>query len=160
MNAHALDISRDFDAEAGARAQNDMRLSQVEAACRQGREVSYAGSQKHMRFTWKKAAAPMASLVESLYDYFSTAQAVTIVSGGVHPFDNDAVQLTVDIAPVAETIKHEGMGTGLGVLGQHLEASAFQNICRAHEVCDVYTPANDLQVGQARVLHHNHPRPL
>ncbi|HEY0901784.1 MAG TPA: hypothetical protein VGD95_06645 [Micavibrio sp.] len=160
MNAFAKNIISGFDADLRAREQNERRLSQVEAACRQGRDVTFPDSQKHMRFSWKKAAAPMGSLVESLYEYFDAATAVTIVGGGAHPFDKESVQLTVDIAPVAEVIFHEGMGSGLAVLGRHLESEGFHQLCQSHEVSAVFTPSNDLQVGPARVQHHNHPRPL
>lgn len=154
------DLTLDFDADMRARTDNEQRLSQVEAACRQGRDIAFAGSYRHMRFSWKKAAAQMGALMESLYDYFEAASAVTIVGGGSHPFDRESVQLTVDIAPVNEVIKHEGMGNGLAVLGQHLQSPAFQAICQSHEVSEVFTPSNDLQVTQARVQHHNQPRPL
>lgn len=160
MNAAARNTYTDSDPDMRARADNAHKLAQIDAASGQGREVVFAGAQKHMRFSWKQAAAPVSNLVESLYDYFHSAAAVTVVGGGAHPFDKDSRHLTVDIGFVSDVISHEGVGSGLALLGKHLEDPSFQEICNAHHVSAVFTPANDLEVRQRRVQHHNQPRPL
>ncbi len=160
MNATARSISPGFDPEIRAREDNARKLAQVYAACRQGRDITFAGGQQHMRFSWKMASAPLGDLIESLYDYFGTAAAVDVVSGGTHPFDKKSVQLTVDIAPVAALMNSEGRGSGLALLGEYLAAPPFQEICKSHDVSDVFTPGSGLFVERCKVSHHNQHRPL
>ena len=160
MNAVARNTSLDFDPDTRARDDNAHKLAQIDAASAQGREMTFAGAQKHMRFSWKQAAAPVSQLVESLYDYFHSAAEVTVVGGGAHPFDRESQHLTVDIGFVSEVISHEGVGSGLALLGKHLEDPSFQEICNVHHVSEVFTPANDLEVRARKVQHHNQPRPL
>lgn len=160
MNAAAGSAVLDFDPDISAREDNAHRLAQIDAARAQGREMIFAGAQRHMRFSWNQAAAPAGQLVQSLYDYFRSAADVTVAGGGAHPFDKGAQHLIVDIGFVAEVMRHEGVGSGLALLGKHLEDPSFQEICRAHDVCEVFTPANDLEVQARKVQHHNQPRPL
>ncbi len=160
MNAVARNTSLDFDPDMRARNDNAHRLAQIDAARAQGREMTFAGAQKHMRFSWKQAAAPVGNLVESLYDYFHSAADVTVVGGGAHPFDKGSLHLTVNIGFVGEVISHDGVGSGLALLRRHLEDPSFQEICRVHHVSEVFTPANDLEVRARKVQHHNQPRPL
>ncbi len=160
MNALARNTSLDFDPDTRAREDNAHKLAQIDAASAQGREMTFPGAQKHMRFSWKQAAAPISTLVESLYDYFHSAAEVTVVGGGAHPFDKGSLHVTVDIGFVREVISHEGVGSGLALLGKHLEDPSFQEICQAHNVSEVFTPANDLEVRARKVQHHNQPRPL
>lgn len=160
MSAVARNTYWDFDSDTRARAENAQKLAQIDAACQQGREMIFAGAQKHMRFSWKQASVPVGNLVESLYDYFHSAADVTVVGGGAHPFDKGSLHLTVDIGFVSAVINHDGIGSGLALLGKHLEDSSFQDICRAHHVSAVFTPSNDLEVRARKVQHHNQPRPL
>ncbi len=148
------------DPDAHARQANEHCLDQVAEAFSHGREVNFAGAQKHMRFSWKNAVAPVQDLMESLYDYFGAAANVKISGGGAHPFAKENMNLAVHLVPVMESISHDGMGTGLGLLGKYLEDPLFQSICTQHNVSDVYTPSNDLEVPARRVQHYNQPRPL
>ena len=160
MATTARNTSLDFDPDMQARQDNEQRLAQIAEAQEHGREVSFAGAQKHMRFSWAKAAAPIEDLVESLYGYFETAAAVKVAGGGSAPFDKESVQLSVHLDQVAYTISQDGMGNGLALLGKYLQDPRFQDICRQHNVSDVYTPSNDLHVQDKRVQNHNQPRPL
>lgn len=160
MPAAAKSMPLDFDPDIHARHENSLRLGQVAEAYAHGREVNFPGAQKHMRFSWERASAPLEELVESLYGYFETAASVSIAGGGPHPFDKESVHLSVDIRPVKETTLRDGMGNGLALLGQYLEDPRFQAICTRHDVSEVFTPGNDLKVRTHRVQHHNQPRPL
>lgn len=160
MALTARQSSLDFDPDMQARQDNAQSLAQVAEAYAHGREATFAGMQKHMRFSWQKAAAPIEDLVESLYGYFETAAAVKVAAGGSAPFNKEFVQLSVHLEPVAHAISHDGMGNGLALLGRYLEDPRFQAICTQYDVTDVYTPSNDLRVQDKRVQHHNQPRPL
>lgn len=160
MTNQALNLVTDFDPDAQARADNVGKLAQIAAAYLQGRDINFSGAQKHMRFSWACAAAPLGDLVEDLYGFFETAAAVSIVGGGAHPFNKDDVHLAIELAAVKATIAHDGMGTGLALLGKYLKNPAFQAICARHNVHDVFTPSNDLAVPARRVSYHNQPRPL
>lgn len=149
-----------FDPEGQARQDNADRLAQIGEAYAHGRDVSFAGVQKHMRFSWEKASAPIEDLVESLYGYFETAAAVRVAGGGSAPFNKESVQLSVHLEPAMCTMNNDGYGNGLALLGRYLQDPRFQAICTQHEVTDVYTPGNDLRVQDRRVQHHNQPRPL
>ncbi len=148
------------DPDAHARQQNEHCLVQVVEAFNHGHEVNFSNVHKHMRFSWENAAAPVRDLMESLYGYFETAANVAVSGGGAHPYGKDGVYLSVHLVPVKEAISHDGMGTGLGLLGKYLEDPRFQSICTQYDVSDVYTPSNDLKVRARQVLHHNEPRPL
>lgn len=151
---------RDFDPDMQIRQDNARRLEQIGEAYIHGREISFSGAQKHMRFAWEKASVPLEDLVESLYGFFGRATAVEIAAGGPHPFNKDFVQLSVALEPVAYVTLREGNGNGFALLGSYLADPRFQALCRQHDVHEVYTPANDLEVRAQRVRHHNEPRPL
>ena len=148
------------DPDAHARQGNERCLTQVADAFSHGGEVNFSGAQKHMRFSWKNATAPVQELMESLYGYFETAANVAVSGGGAHPFEKESMHLSVHLVPVMETISHDGMGCGLGLLGKYLQDPRFQAICTQHNVSDVYTPSNDLEVPARRVQHYDQPRPL
>lgn len=160
MSAAVKTTSLDFDSDMQTRQDNQQRLAQIEEAYQHGRETSFAGAHKHMRFSWAKAAAPLEDLVESLYGFFETAAAVRIAGGGAAPFNKDSVQLSIHLEPVAQTMMRDGTGNGLALLGRYLEDPRFQALCEQFDVSDVYTPANDLHVREKRVQHHNQPRPI
>lgn len=150
----------DFDSDQRARQDNMDRLALITTAYVNGSEINFPGAHKHMRFSWKQASAPLGDLLESLYGYFNGAAEVSVAGGGTHPFDRESVHLSVDLLPVSETISRDGMGNGLGLLGRYLEDAGFQALCEQHQVDEVYTPSNDLEVQAHKVMHHNHPRPL
>ncbi|MCM2344526.1 MAG: hypothetical protein NDJ24_08200 [Alphaproteobacteria bacterium] len=150
----------DFDADFKARQENLDRLAQITTAYMNGSDVNFAATHKHMRFSWKRASAPLGDLLESLYGFFNGAAEVSVAGGGTHPFDRESVHLSVDLLAVSETISRDGMGNGLSLLGRYLEDAGFQALCEQHQVDEVYTPSNDLAVQAHKVMHHNHPRPL
>lgn len=158
----ALDAAYDqaLESDLQARDANAEKLSHVTNAYIAGRDVNFSGVYKHMRFAWHQASAPLGNLMEDLYDYFNGASRVVISGGGTHPFNKEAVHLSVHLEPVMEAISRDGMGTGLGLLGDYLGDPQFQALCERNGVKEVYTPANDLEVQAHKVLHHNHPRPL
>ncbi|QQG37014.1 MAG: hypothetical protein HYS17_04420 [Micavibrio aeruginosavorus] len=150
----------DFDTDFSARQDNLDRLAHITTAYMNGSEINFPATHKHMRFSWKRASAPLGDLLESLYGYFNGAAEVSVAGGGTHPFDRESVHLSVDLKPVTETISRDGVGNGLALLGRYLEDPAFQAICEQNQVDEVYTPSNDLKVRAHKVMHHNHPRPL
>jgi len=150
----------DYDPDMQAREDNARKLAQIGEAYVHGRDIDFSGVQKHMRFSWQKAAAPLNELLEDLYGYFDTAAAVSVAGGGTHPFNKEAVHLSVHLGPVAQTIAGDGMGNGLALLEKYLKDPSFQAICARHDVREVFTPSNDLAVPARRVSHYNQPRPL
>ncbi len=153
-------LSPAFDADMLARDDNAHKLAQIGEAYSHGRDIDFPGAQKHMRFSWQKASAPLSDLLEDLYGYFETAAAVSVAGGGTHPFNKEAVHLSVHLVPVAQTIAGDGMGNGLELLGKYLKDPSFQALCVRHGVHEVFTPSNDLAVPARRVSHYNQPRPL
>lgn len=158
----ALDVAYDqaLERNVQAREANVGKLEQISTAYAAGRDVGFGGVQKHMRFAWEQASAPLGGLMEDLYDYFNGASRVLIAGGGTHPFNKESVHLSIHLEPVMEVIARDGMGSGLGLLGKYLEDPRFQALCERNGVKDVYTPSNDLEVRAHKVLHHNQPRPL